>query len=77
MFIPKSYPLDAITGHANMTPAAIRTARKRLKMSYRDFAHALGFTGKQSHISVWRWEAGKRVPSEQTIRLIKMLLEAK
>jgi len=44
-------------------------------MSCSDFASALGFTGKHRHISVWRWENGERIPSPQTIKLIKMLLE--
>jgi DNA-binding transcriptional regulator YiaG len=52
-----------------MTPSQIRNARKRLGLSRSDFAAALGFTGKQKHIKVWRWECGKRKPSAQTITL--------
>jgi DNA-binding transcriptional regulator YiaG len=59
-----------------VTPGAIRSARRRVGMSHREFAEALGFAGKQSHITVWRWESGKRMPSPQTITLIKQLLRA-
>jgi len=43
-------------------------------MSCTEFAAAIGFSGKQKHITVWRWEAGNRVPSAQTVTLIKQLL---
>jgi DNA-binding transcriptional regulator YiaG len=56
-----------------MTPPQIRCARKRLGMSGREFAAALGFRGKSKHITVWRWESGNRKPSAQTIALIKQL----
>jgi DNA-binding transcriptional regulator YiaG len=56
-----------------MTPSQIRNARVRLGLSASDFAAALGFTGKSKHITVWRWEAGKRKPSAQTIALMKLL----
>jgi DNA-binding transcriptional regulator YiaG len=59
-----------------MTPAQIRTLRKRLKMSASQFARALGFVGKNSHITVYRWETGERAPSRQTIILMRMLREA-
>jgi DNA-binding transcriptional regulator YiaG len=64
-----------------MTPAQIRSARKRLGMSCRDFATALGFKGKSRHITAYRWElqessASFRRPSAQTITLIKQLLRA-
>jgi DNA-binding transcriptional regulator YiaG len=59
-----------------MTPSQIRSARKRLGLSCSEFAAALGFTGKQKHITVWRWETGNRVPSAQTITLIQQLMRA-
>ena len=58
-----------------MTPSRIRSGRKRLGLSCSEFAQALGFTGKQKHITVWRWETGNRVPSPQTVTLIKLLLK--
>jgi DNA-binding transcriptional regulator YiaG len=58
-----------------MTPAAIRTLRKRLHLSPEEFAAALGFTGPHARITVWRWETGRRNPSVQTIALIKLLLK--
>jgi hypothetical protein len=62
-----------------VTPSAIRTARKRLGMSCREFATALGFKGKSRHITAYRWELPEispsfRRPSAQTIVLIKQLL---
>jgi DNA-binding transcriptional regulator YiaG len=42
-------------------------------MSCSDFAEALGFTGKQKRITVWRWETGRRKPTEQTVALMKQL----
>ena len=59
-----------------MTPSQIRSARKRLGMSCSEFAAALGFTSKHRHIAVWRWERGDRKPSEQTVLLIRQLLNS-
>jgi DNA-binding transcriptional regulator YiaG len=56
-----------------LTPSQIRTALKRLGLSRSEFASALGFTGKSKHITVWRWETGKRKPSAQTVALMKQL----
>jgi DNA-binding transcriptional regulator YiaG len=64
-----------------MTAAEIRSARKRLGMSLREFATALKFTGKSRNITAYRWELPEsspsfRRPSAQTITLIKQLLRA-
>jgi DNA-binding transcriptional regulator YiaG len=56
-----------------MTPAQIRALRKTLKLSPEDFAARLGFTGKGRRITVWRWETGRRRPSQQTVLLMKNL----
>jgi transcriptional regulator with XRE-family HTH domain len=58
-----------------MTPAAIRKMRKSLGLSPEELASRLGFVGKNRRITVWRWETGNRVPSAQTITLIKHLLK--
>jgi DNA-binding transcriptional regulator YiaG len=58
-----------------MTPSQIHALRKRLKLSPGDFAERLGFTGPHARITVWRWECGKRKPSEQTIMLIKQVAD--
>jgi DNA-binding transcriptional regulator YiaG len=60
-----------------MTTAQIKSARKRLGLSCYEFPAALGFIGKNRHITCWRWENGDRMPSAQTIILIKQLLKAK
>ena len=46
---------------------------KNLKLSPDEFAPRLGFKGKDRRITVWRWEHGKRKPSEQTIILMRRL----
>ena len=56
-----------------MTPAEIRTLRKRLKLSTDQFAAALGFTGKNRAANIWRWETKKRNPSPQSIKLMKAM----
>jgi DNA-binding transcriptional regulator YiaG len=56
-----------------MTPGKIRSLRKRLRLSPEEFAAALGFTISHARITVWRWEAGRRKPSAQTIALMKGL----
>jgi DNA-binding transcriptional regulator YiaG len=58
-----------------MPPEEIRTVRKCLGLSPDEFAEHLGFIGKDRRITVWRWETGNRVPSAQTIMLIKYLLK--
>jgi DNA-binding transcriptional regulator YiaG len=50
-----------------VTPAAIRSLRKRHGLSKDDFAEELGFTGKNRRITVWRWESRNRRPSRQAI----------
>jgi DNA-binding transcriptional regulator YiaG len=56
-----------------MTPDQIRALRNRLKLSPEDFAAAFGFTGNDRRITVWRWDTGKRMPSHQTVMLMKQL----
>jgi DNA-binding transcriptional regulator YiaG len=56
-----------------MTPAQIRSIRKKLKLSPEDFASRLGFTGEDRRITVWRWENGRWQPSQQTIMLIRTM----
>jgi DNA-binding transcriptional regulator YiaG len=58
-----------------MTPSQIRALRKRRRLSPDDFASALGFNGPHARITVWRWEAGKRKPSAQTVALMKLLVK--
>jgi DNA-binding transcriptional regulator YiaG len=53
--------------HHGMTPAQIRSIRKKLE----DFASRLGFTGEDRRITVWRWENGRRQPSQQTFMPIR------
>jgi len=54
-------------------PIIIRDIRKRLDLSADKFAEALGFTGKNRAITVYRWETGKRKPSPQAMQLMKAL----
>jgi len=56
-----------------MTPNKIRSIRKLLGMSATEFAHAIGYYGKNAGASVWRLETGKRNPSGATVMLIEML----
>lgn len=58
-----------------MTPAEIRAARQSLGMTQSQFADALGVAPQ----TVRRWEMSadrnsRRAPSEQTLRLIRVLL---
>jgi DNA-binding transcriptional regulator YiaG len=59
-----------------VTPSQIRSLRKRLRLSAEGFAAALGFTGEERRITVWRWETGRRKPSAQTIALMKLLTKS-
>ncbi len=56
-----------------MTPAQIKSLRKRLGLSPECFVAALGFTRDHARITVWRWETGKRKPSAQTVTLMSLL----
>jgi DNA-binding transcriptional regulator YiaG len=63
-----------------LTPSQIRALRLKLgkngaPLSPEDFAVALGFGRKSARITVWQWETGRRTPSEQTVRLLNMLLK--
>ena len=60
--------------NAKWSAGHICSLRKKLKLSRDDFASQLGFTGSHRRITVWRWENGKRVPSKQTVLLMKALL---
>lgn len=56
-----------------MTPYRIRTLRKKLKLSSKEFGERIGLIGEHARITVWRWETGRRKPSPQTIILMKQL----
>lgn len=58
---------------SEMTPSQIRAFRKKLKLSRTSFGVALRYAEKSARITVWRWEMGRRRPSEQTIMLMKQL----
>lgn len=55
-----------------MTPADIRAARLRLSLSPDQAAHLLGY-GAPARI--WEIEAGRRVPSESVLRLLRAYLD--
>ncbi len=64
----------SVGGEANLVvPAAIRTLRRALDLSAKDFAIKLGFTGKHRGVTIWRWENGQRTPSVQTVMLMQRL----
>jgi DNA-binding transcriptional regulator YiaG len=54
-------------------PSQIRALRKKRKLSLEELASRIGFKGTNARITVWRWETGKRKPSEQTIMLMRQL----
>jgi DNA-binding transcriptional regulator YiaG len=56
-----------------MTPGQISALRHRLGLSADKFADKRGFLGKNRGLTVYRWESGKRVPSPQTVLLMKQL----
>lgn len=60
-----------------MKPQEIRTLRKSLGLSVKQFAAALGFTGKHASVTVYRWETGARKPSIQTVKLMELLTKKK
>lgn len=53
-----------------MTPAEIRTLRKRLKLSADKFAKLLGFISSNRRITIYRWETGQRSPSPPALKLL-------
>ncbi len=58
-----------------MTPDQIRAARQSLGMTVKQFGHALGV--QEQTARRWEIETGKasnRVPSETTLRLLRVLL---
>jgi len=56
-----------------MTSSQIRVLRKKLKLSRTDVGLELGFAEKIARITIWRWETGKRRPSQQTILLMRQV----
>jgi DNA-binding transcriptional regulator YiaG len=50
-------------------------AASTIGLSPEDFASALGFSGDDARITVWRWETGRRKPSAQTVVLMKQLAD--
>lgn len=55
-----------------MSKKALLQLRERLGLSQEDLAVALGVQGR---LTVYRWEAGARAPSETIRRLILLLNE--
>lgn len=53
----------------------IKSLRKKLGLSHREFAKAVRLTGKNSFITVYKWESGDRHPSQQSLALMKELNE--
>ena len=61
----KCYGKSQHESHSNPLPP------QEAKTLPEDFASRLGFAGKDRRITVWRWETGKRVPSPQTVLLMR------
>ena len=59
---------------SELSPAEIKSARESLGLSHSDFAAARGFRDRVT-ILPYRGENGDRIPSPQTITLIRQLLE--
>ena len=56
-----------------MTPPEIRATRHALNLSYRQFAKFLGMNGENAQDNIRKFETGKKVPSEKTIKRIQEL----
>jgi transcriptional regulator with XRE-family HTH domain len=56
-----------------LPPSQIRTLRKSLGMSVREFAAALGYSQFNGQVSVYRLENGEREASGSTLMLLKQL----
>lgn len=56
-----------------MIPSEIRTLRKSLGLSVKDFATAIGFDGPNRGVTIYRYETGQRSPSPQVEILMRML----
>ena len=57
-----------------MKPNVIRATRHALNLSYRQFAKRLGMNGENAQDNIRKFETGKKVPSEKTIKRIQELL---
>jgi len=57
----------------NLTHLEIRTTRLYLGLSYRQFAKLLGMNGENAQDNIRKFETGKKVPSEKTIKRIQEL----
>lgn len=60
--------LDGYDGRRLPLPAAIRRARKKLKLTQRQLAEQLGF---KDHSLISKYEKGQRVPSAKVIEWLK------
>lgn len=60
--------LDGYDGRRLPLPAAIRRARKKIKLTQRQLAEQLGF---KDHTLISKYEKGQRVPSEKVIEWLK------
>jgi len=52
----------------------IRIARADADLSRAELARRIGDTGKHAHQNVADWETGKRIPKEETLKLIAKAL---
>lgn len=60
-----------------VTAAGIRFLRDRLEMDRPQFAAALGLSPKSGRTSVFRWEHGLALPSDEARERIAALAEAR
>lgn len=51
----------------------IKSIRSKVKMTSETFAHVLGFNKSSARATVYRWEKGLRVPSKQTMTLMRAI----
>lgn len=57
-----------------MTPTEIKEARRKLGLSAKELAKAVGIDGIHGGRTVRRWEAGDRKPSVAVVILIQHLI---
>lgn len=75
---PIKRPMPAPTsGVPRVTAAGIRFLRDRLEMSMPQLAAALGLSPKSGRTSVFRWEHGLALPSDEARERIAALAEAR